>query len=317
MARSGNFAHNPNYVAQLQAWGSSNATAFSENVSYGQPSADATFNAYMASAAHRQNILSPRMRHVGIGSVRNTAGVVYLNFVDAETGSYGSPRVAGDYFGGAPTARPLAGTKSVAAVRTAADSVLAFVRGTDGALWYRAVAANGQFSGWAKVGGGLRYGPAAVSWDGQTVHVFVTGTDGALWQVSSRISAAGLPSGWGAWIFHGGVLSSGPGAASTANGQLSVSARGSDGAVYQKTWIWSGWTAWVGIGGDVVTSPPSRPWKTGGTGSSPAPRTGTCGHESWPKMAERRPRPGPRPGGGRPVRPVSARRRDGRLRRTS
>lgn len=103
MAGSGYFGHNPNYVSQLQASGSGNATRFAENVAYGYPSADAMFTAYMNSAGHRANILSPYMVYVGIGSVRSSNGQIYntMNFVNAELGTYGPPRIGGDHFGGA------------------------------------------------------------------------------------------------------------------------------------------------------------------------------------------------------------------------
>lgn len=98
MARTGTFRHNPDYVAQLRSAGSSNATAFSENVAYGYANPDAMFQAYMNSPGHRANILAPGMRLVGIGSVRNSSGTWYntMNFVNAETGGYGPPRVPGD-----------------------------------------------------------------------------------------------------------------------------------------------------------------------------------------------------------------------------
>jgi hypothetical protein len=104
MATSGSFRHNPNYVAELRAYGQSNATAFSENIAYGHPTADALFNGYMASPTHRANILAPAMRFVGIGSVRDAAGRVYntMNFVNAEDGSRPRALSAGDYFGGVP-----------------------------------------------------------------------------------------------------------------------------------------------------------------------------------------------------------------------
>jgi len=94
--------HNPNYAAELRAYGQSNATRFSENVASGYASAQALFDGYMGSAGHRVNILAAGMRFIGVGTVRGAGGAIFntLDFTDAEDGSRPRTLGAGDYFGG-------------------------------------------------------------------------------------------------------------------------------------------------------------------------------------------------------------------------
>lgn len=73
MARSDLLAHNPMLIADVSAAGSAGWHHLAENVgTTGTGSADgvaALFAAYMASQRHRDNILDPRARFVGIGTL--------------------------------------------------------------------------------------------------------------------------------------------------------------------------------------------------------------------------------------------------------
>ena len=66
MATSGSFMHNPNYRNQIPAgW-----TAAGENIAAGSPSGYYMFEMWMASSAHRGNMLNPEYTDIGIGFVR-------------------------------------------------------------------------------------------------------------------------------------------------------------------------------------------------------------------------------------------------------
>jgi uncharacterized protein YkwD len=102
LATSKRLRHNPNFAAQIGRAGSPNWTKVSENVGYASAcDAKQLFDAYMNSAGHRANILDPRARYIGIGSVDRTdpkwsCGIVWnaMNFVDSYRGSsYGPGRV--------------------------------------------------------------------------------------------------------------------------------------------------------------------------------------------------------------------------------
>jgi uncharacterized protein YkwD len=102
LARSKNLRHNPRFGPQVGAAGSPRWSVASENVGYASAcDPKQLFDAYMNSAGHRKNILDPRMRYIGIGSVDRSdpkwsCGVVWntMNFVDSYTSSeYGTTRV--------------------------------------------------------------------------------------------------------------------------------------------------------------------------------------------------------------------------------
>lgn len=143
----------------------------------------------------------------------------------------------------------------VAAVRTAAGTVVTFVRATDGSIAYN-VARQGVFGAWATVPNASIIGaPAAVTWDGNRLDLFVIGRDGALWQSVTQLSATGDPTTWTLWRRLGGVLTTSPAAASTGNGVLSVAARGTDNALWQLTWDGVAWRGWTRLDGAGTSAP--------------------------------------------------------------
>lgn len=131
MANSGSFRHNPNYVAELQTYGQSNATRFAENVAYGYPTADAMFTAYMNSSGHRANIMNADMRFIGIGSVRNGSGSIYntMNFVNAEDGRRPNALNPGDYFGAGAVASTVALSTAASGSATSSSFVAQWAGG--------------------------------------------------------------------------------------------------------------------------------------------------------------------------------------------
>jgi uncharacterized protein YkwD len=62
--------HNPDLPRQLETHGSPNWTSYGENVGQGLTSdPDGLWRAYMASPEHRENILLPEFRYVGLATV--------------------------------------------------------------------------------------------------------------------------------------------------------------------------------------------------------------------------------------------------------
>lgn len=79
--------HNPDAFQQTLRYGASNRTAWAENVAKWNPastSADAIFNAYMASPGHKANILGSAYRFVGIASTTGGNGTSWntMTFTD-------------------------------------------------------------------------------------------------------------------------------------------------------------------------------------------------------------------------------------------
>ena len=143
----------------------------------------------------------------------------------------------------------------VAAARTSAGTVLAFVRGTDNGIWVATGTATG-FSGFTRVPAGLTTrAPAAVTTTGTRVYLSVIGTDKALWQTYTDVDSRGRPTTWAAWQSLGGTLTTAPTAASSARGTLAVAARGGDGALWYRTFNGTTWSGWASAGGLSIAAP--------------------------------------------------------------
>lgn len=100
MAGTSVLAHNPALTSQVARSGSPNWHALAENVGYASAcSPRQLFDAYWASAAHRNNILNRNMRYVGIGTFERattgwSCGKAWntMVFVDSYTSAYGAAR---------------------------------------------------------------------------------------------------------------------------------------------------------------------------------------------------------------------------------
>jgi hypothetical protein len=128
------------------------------------------------------------------------------------------------------------------------------VRGSDGAVWQ--MTSNNGWSTWIPLGGQLApgTGPAVASWSQGRLDVFVQGTDGALWHKWYTGGA------WSKnWESLGGQLTASPAATGYSSGgtppytyYINVVVRGSDGAVWTKSWTGSKWSSWQFLGGQVA-----------------------------------------------------------------
>jgi uncharacterized protein YkwD len=85
--------HNPNLVSGVERYGSRDWRAVGENVGRGW-NPDPLFQAYMNSPGHRENILNPNYRYLGIGWVERPDGSGYNTqvFVDQYSTAYGRTR---------------------------------------------------------------------------------------------------------------------------------------------------------------------------------------------------------------------------------
>lgn len=86
-ATGGQLMHNPDAWTQTLSYGASNRSTWGENVAKWTPTsttADAVFNAYMASPGHRANILGAKYRYIGVATVIDTSGVSWntMTFTD-------------------------------------------------------------------------------------------------------------------------------------------------------------------------------------------------------------------------------------------
>ena len=72
MASSQELAHNPDLTTEVRNW-----KAVGENVGEG-PTIDDLDRAFMNSQEHRDNILDPEYTDVGVGSVRDSNGIIWI-----------------------------------------------------------------------------------------------------------------------------------------------------------------------------------------------------------------------------------------------
>jgi hypothetical protein len=147
-----------------------------------------------------------------------------------------------------------AGTGPSACILMGSNYMYLFVKGYDGALWYRVMSFTTMFwtGGWSSLGGKLSSSPCAVSWGAGRLDVYVTGTDGAVWERYTTDSGRT----WSGWASLGGRLApgTGPGASSWAAGRLDVFVQGTDHALWHKSYQ-NGWSGWQSLGGKLTSSP--------------------------------------------------------------
>ncbi len=142
-----------------------------------------------------------------------------------------------------------------------ANSLDVFVQGTDHILYYKQWDGT-TWSGWKSLGGVLTSSPAAASRGSGLIDVYVRGSDGGVWQRGTTNGGAS----WSSWIYIGGQLASGTGPGvsvwhyyvdvSQAANREDLFVKGTNGGVWQKTWIAaSGWSGWASLGGTPTSSP--------------------------------------------------------------
>jgi C1A family cysteine protease len=153
----------------------------------------------------------------------------------------------------------VAGAPAVSA--QSANSVDLFVKGSDGALWYKHWDGT-MWSTSTSLAGVLTSDPAATSSAAGHIDVFVRGLDGGVW--SRTITDGGTT--WSNWVSLGGQVfaGTGPAACSRGGGRLDVFAKGSDGALWYRSYSGTSWSNWQSLGGSATSSPAATSRNPGG-----------------------------------------------------
>lgn len=149
-----------------------------------------------------------------------------------------------------------------------------FFTATDGSVWNENTLGVEPFD-LRPVGGHLVSAPAAI-WTGSQLLVFGQGTDNQLWETETT----NYPSGWSHWQPLGGTITSKPGAADVDATAYSVSARGTDGAVWERDHSGSTWGPWHSLGGRVLAGTGPAAAYTAANGQTWEAVTGTD-HAIW------------------------------------
>ena len=147
------------------------------------------------------------------------------------------------------------GSVAITPTSLAAGNVTyAFVRGTDGAIYYYYLGLDAPSgSGWRTFGGSTPNSPSATICNkGRYVglYLFVRGSDNGVYY---RIMDLGAFS-WSSWLSLPGATLSTPMVASSSRG-CEVVVRGADSAVYSGFLSGSSWSGWTGLGGATNDQP--------------------------------------------------------------
>ncbi|HST65542.1 MAG TPA: hypothetical protein VLM05_10180 [Mycobacteriales bacterium] len=156
--------------------------------------------------------------------VLGTNGAVYESYRPKEGPQTTWLRVPGAPAGGGAPVVTLSGS---------GEAIEMFVRGRDNQLYHasRGVAADGTWSAWEKLGGGLTGVAGAGALEDATV-VVVRAPNGTLYQKTGRTGA------WGGWARLTGTTSASPALASGfGTGRLDLFVTGSTGGLYQAAWL--------------------------------------------------------------------------------
>ena len=177
-------------------------------------------------------------------------------------------------------------TSSPAAASLSNGLTDVYVRGGDGALWWRYTTDGGTvWTPWTSLGGQIapNTGPAACSWPGR-LDTFVQGMDGALYHKSSKSTS------WSSWENIGGHLTSSPAAASSGDNTIDVFVRGGSGGLWQLHYFtsYNRWSSWFSLGGQIApgTGPaacswPAAPSRPGGLDTFVQGMNGALWHKSY------------------------------------
>ena len=150
----------------------------------------------------------------------------------------------------APTSLASAGFGAPAATADATGTAV-FMRGSDGALWWRRILPSGP-TPWSSLGGGLSADPAPVA-TSSGIDVFVRGNDGSVYwkQFSGGTVASATPLGGFAAL---GGYSTSPPSVATIGATKYVAVRGGDGGAYVQV-VTTAPTSWRGLGGYISSNP--------------------------------------------------------------
>jgi len=157
---------------------------------------------------------------------------------------------------GAPIA---AGTGPAACVLQGTSTTYVFVKGGDGALWYRIWSTFAQTwnGAWTSLGGQLTSSPAAVSPHAGAIDVYVRGADGTVYEKSYDISQS--PQWQEGYYKVGGQVAPNTGPAVCSYGAVreDVFVEGTYGALYQITCDLSvpRFSSWTKLYGTLTSSP--------------------------------------------------------------
>jgi hypothetical protein len=172
-------------------------------------------------------------------------------------------------------------TSDPSATSPNSGSVVVCARGDDGAFWWNYVMDGGVTAPqWYSSGGQLLTGTGAAAfssgeWDGEWACFAAVGTNHQLyWYTTSST-----------WQSLGGYLTASPAGASTSAGVFDVFARGSNGALYEKTSTNGGgtWGAWASLGGQLAsgTGPAVCSWGSGRLDVFVQGTDGALWHKWW------------------------------------
>jgi hypothetical protein len=155
--------------------------------------------------------------------VLGTNGAVYESYAPTEGPQTPWLRVPG---------APAGGGAPVVTTSGNGGTIEMFVRGRDNQLYHagRSAAADGAWSAWDHLGGGLT-GVASAGSTGDTTVVVVRAPNGTLYQKSGRTGS------WSGWVRLTGTTSASPALATGfGSGRLDLFVTGSAGGLYQATW---------------------------------------------------------------------------------
>jgi hypothetical protein len=191
---------------------------------------------------HKRSIIS-----IALASIM----LVSLCAVYASASVAAAPSTSANVQAPALVGAPVAGAPAVCS--RDGKSLDLFVKGTDGALWWKHSDDGTTWSAATSLGGYLTSDPAAASPSSNFIDVFVRGGDGALW---SRHFYSGV---WGSWYKIGGQLLAGTGPAAYAWGleRTGQFVTGTDHALWHR-WMDTKTDTqhdWENLGGYLTSSP--------------------------------------------------------------
>jgi hypothetical protein len=166
----------------------------------------------------------------------NDGTMLERHFVDGSWTNWSS-------LGGAATSGPTAAAYG--------SAIEVFTSGPDGAI-YQDAFNNGVWSGWVSLGGGATSAPSAAVRRGPLnyLDLAVKGTDNSIY-FETYVPG----SGWSGFSSLGGNFTSAPVLNSQSDGIVNVFVRGTDGAVWERSWTGSAWNDWSSLGGYTIGAP--------------------------------------------------------------